>query len=222
MNEIYSEHIKEELIKLLIVDKLSYEEVGRRHSITGSAIRKRVKKLNIEIPSRRKINDSELFTNNKSIINGIDDNTLTNLVKSSSSWKELGIKLGYKFKLSTKTKKLITNRCLNLGIIINYSKIPLLGKSKFYTKKELYLSLGGKANVQAFIRKDARLVYKNSGKEHKCFICNYNKHVDIAHIKPVKEFEDNSLISEINNIDNLIALCPNCHWEYDHKIINLI
>ena len=38
----------------------------------------------------------------------------------------------------------------------------------------------------------------------------------MAHIKAVSDFNDDTLISEINDIDNLIALCPNHHWEYDN------
>ena len=33
--------------------------------------------------------------------------------------------------------------------------------------------------------------------------------------------EADQLISEINNIDNLIALCPNHHWEFDHSQLNI-
>lgn len=45
--------------------------------------------------------------------------------------------------------------------------------------------------------------------------------MEIAHIKAVSEFEESSTIAEINSIDNLIALCPNHHWEYDNGIIKL-
>ena len=45
----------------------------------------------------------------------------------------------------------------------------------------------------------------------KCAICGYDKHVEIAHIKPVSDFTDSCTIAEINSIDNLIALCPNHH-----------
>ena len=54
-----------------------------------------------------------------------------------------------------------------------------------------------------------------------CKNCGYDKHVEVCHIKSISEFDKTSLISEINSLDNLIYLCPNCHWEYDHKIISL-
>ena len=52
-------------------------------------------------------------------------------------------------------------------------------------------------------------------------ICGYDKHYEIAHIKPVSDFEDDALITEINSIDNLIALCPNHHWEFDNGLLNI-
>jgi len=54
----------------------------------------------------------------------------------------------------------------------------------------------------------------------KCRVCGYEKHVEIAHIKPVKSFPDTAMISEINDIKNLMALCPTHHWEHDHQILN--
>lgn len=66
-----------------------------------------------------------------------------------------------------------------------------------------------------------RLLIKKSDKPCKCAICGYDKHIEIAHIKAVSEFDDSVTIAEINSIDNLIALCPNHHWEYDNGILTL-
>lgn len=52
-------------------------------------------------------------------------------------------------------------------------------------------------------------------------MCGYDKFVEIAHIKAVSEFDESALISDINSIDNLIALCPNHHWEYDNGVLIL-
>ena len=49
-----------------------------------------------------------------------------------------------------------------------------------------------------------------------CAHCGYNKHVQLAHKRPVSDFPDTALLEEINSPDNVIALCPNCHWEFDH------
>lgn len=62
-----SKYNKEELEQLILVDNLSYEEIGRRYGITGAAIKKAAKRLGIELPIRRKINESEHFNKDKNI-----------------------------------------------------------------------------------------------------------------------------------------------------------
>ena len=49
-----------------------------------------------------------------------------------------------------------------------------------------------------------------------CANCGYKKHVELCHIKAVSEFDGSTLLSEVNSSDNVIQLCPNCHWEFDH------
>lgn len=69
------------------------------------------------------------------------------------------------------------------------------------------------------IREDARRRYFSSGLSKECVVCNYFKHVDVCHIKDVSSFSEESLISEINNLSNLIALCKNHHWELDRDML---
>ena len=71
------------------------------------------------------------------------------------------------------------------------------------------------------IAKHARKVYLNSGKSLECALCKYNLYVEICHIKPVSEFRDTDILADINSIDNLVALCPNHHWEFDNGKIKL-
>lgn len=52
---------KENLEKLINVDNVSYEEIGRKYGCSGSNIKKQAKRLGIELPQRRKINPSETF-----------------------------------------------------------------------------------------------------------------------------------------------------------------
>ena len=52
---------KEELERLINVEKVSYEEIGRRYGCSGSNIKKVARNLGIELPQRRKINPSETF-----------------------------------------------------------------------------------------------------------------------------------------------------------------
>jgi len=87
------------------------------------------------------------------------------------------------------------------------------------TKKELKESHKTSASARSAITKHAIITFFKSYKDKKCEICGYEKHVEVCHRKPVSEFSEDSLISEINHIDNLIGLCPNHHWEFDHGLL---
>jgi hypothetical protein len=52
-----------------------------------------------------------------------------------------------------------------------------------------------------------------------CQVCGYNKHTEMCHIKPLTSFSGDTLMSEINSPDNILILCPNCHWEFDNGLI---
>lgn len=54
-----------------------------------------------------------------------------------------------------------------------------------------------------------------------CRVCGYNKHVELCHIKPLNKFDDSDLLKEINSPNNIVVLCPNCHWEFDNGILIL-
>lgn len=49
-----------------------------------------------------------------------------------------------------------------------------------------------------------------------CAKCGYALHVELAHITPVSKFSDETKIGEVNREENVIQLCPNCHWEFDN------
>lgn len=55
-----------------------------------------------------------------------------------------------------------------------------------------------------------------------CQSCGYNKHVELAHLKAIADFDKHSLIKEVNAPDNILVLCPNCHWEFDSGMLDLI
>lgn len=57
---------KEKLIKLLLEEKLSYSEIGRRYGYTGNGIKKVCKRLQIPLEPKRSINPSESFNQGKS------------------------------------------------------------------------------------------------------------------------------------------------------------
>lgn len=47
---------KAQLGHLILVDKLSYEEIGRRYGCSGTNIKNVARRLGIELPVKRKIN----------------------------------------------------------------------------------------------------------------------------------------------------------------------
>ena len=68
------------------------------------------------------------------------------------------------------------------------------------------------------IRVHARALYKKELSNPCCERCGYTKHVELCHKQAISEFEKNTLIVEVNRRDNIMFLCPNCHWEFDHNL----
>jgi predicted HNH restriction endonuclease len=115
-----------------------------------------------------------------------------------------------------------------------YSSCKKCGKDLNYKKRRMLCSICKNTNCEnktlaqvaydkhhksscwALVRSRARAIMKN--KPQVCSKCGYDKHVEVAHIKSIQSFDLNVLVSEVNNESNLILLCPNCHWEYDHNI----
>jgi hypothetical protein len=54
-----------------------------------------------------------------------------------------------------------------------------------------------------------------------CANCDYPLHVELCHIRAISDFDENSLLREVNSIENIIQLCPNCHWELDNNLLNI-
>ncbi|MFN4973832.1 MAG: HNH endonuclease [Bacteroidota bacterium] len=72
-----------------------------------------------------------------------------------------------------------------------------------------------RSSAYALVRSRARTIARKLNLTT-CIRCGYNKHVEIAHIKAISEFDETALLSEINSKENLMPLCPNCHWENDN------
>lgn len=71
----------------------------------------------------------------------------------------------------------------------------------------------------ARVRQIARNVYRRSNKPKQCIVCGYDKHYEVCHTRPIQDFPDNTPIAQVNDIDNLVALCPNHHWELDNGLL---
>lgn len=72
-----------------------------------------------------------------------------------------------------------------------------------------------RSDIRNFARK-----YNSHLSDESCAMCGYKLHVEICHIIALKDFPDTALISEVNHPNNLVALCPNCHWEFDNLYKN--
>jgi hypothetical protein len=87
------------------------------------------------------------------------------------------------------------------------------------TLEEALYKKGHPSSAAALVRSRARHVTKHLDKV--CSHCGYSKHVEVCHIKAVSTFSLDTKLSVINDISNLILLCPNCHWEFDHPVKSL-
>jgi hypothetical protein len=105
--------------------------------------------------------------------------------------------------------KILCKECKENGI--SYNDNTLLSEI-IYTQYH-------KATAFSLIRARARNIAKKAGM-NTC-VCGYNKHVEICHKKPISSFSGDTPLKKINSLDNLIALCPTCHWEFDNGLLNI-
>ena len=76
----------------------------------------------------------------------------------------------------------------------------------------------GGANAYDSIRWAARQKMQTKIKEGTgCVSCGWSHHVQVCHIKAIKDYSKDTLVSEVNALSNLILLCPNCHWLFDNN-----
>lgn len=152
----------------------------------------------------------------KTFIELCSDDDFLNAYMNSTSYRELAKAIGYKGNVSTNVRKKIIEKINELGL-------DEYNKKSFgdITKKELISKRGNWQSWRSSIQRNARDVYNLSNKPKECAVCGYDNTYEVAHITPVSDFDESCTISEINSIDNLIALCPNHHWEYDNGYIKL-
>lgn len=137
------------------------------------------------------------------------------------------------FKLKKEKKKYFCKGCqciIAIGwenvrnhycdLCIKNGKNPNIKNWDLVKQGELKSKLGTQ-QFHARVRALSRVFYKRSDKPKLCCICGYDKFYEVCHIIPINKFNDNSTIAEINSLTNLIALCPNCHWEFDHNLIQI-
>lgn len=89
----------------------------------------------------------------------------------------------------------------------NKTKGELVAESTSYASKHRY---------EKIRQYGKRLSEFYGWKSSSCEKCGYSKHTELCHKKSIQSFTDNTKVSTINSRDNIIYLCPNCHWELDN------
>lgn len=75
--------------------------------------------------------------------------------------------------------------------------------------------------TSARLRDEARKAYFQQGGEYKCLHCGYDLHINVCHIKDLHQFSQDTLVRDTCGIENLVALCKNHHWEFDHGFLEV-
>lgn len=55
----------------------------------------------------------------------------------------------------------------------------------------------------------------------RCQVCGYDKHVELAHVVALHLWPSSATLREVNHENNVLVLCRNHHWEFDHGLIEL-
>ena len=135
-------------------------------------------------------------------------------------------------KSNTYNNTYCSKKCSNIGAPRRVAKIKICKKCNINKVKDIrrrcelckvdrsrlnktikQISLSG-SNRYSSIREHARLLYLKP--DALCQKCNYAKHIEVCHIKPISKFPEDTLLSVVNAKENILLLCPNCHWELDN------
>lgn len=125
----------------------------------------------------------------------------------------------YTNKLQPKKQK--TKKCRNCNTLILSDRQRCAKCIEFDSKSQVLIKNNVKnanSGNYPYIRTQARKIYKGSGQPQHCIICNYSLHFDVCHIKDIEQYPNGTPLNIINDISNLLALCKNHHWEFDHEI----
>ena len=69
------------------------------------------------------------------------------------------------------------------------------------------------------IRSHAHILHRKEKQTTVCENCKYGKHVELCHIVSISSFSKETKVKVVNARENILFLCPNCHWEYDHNLL---
>ena len=69
----------------------------------------------------------------------------------------------------------------------------------------------------------ARYRLQSLSDEMKCPTCD-QLHMNpkfCCHIRAISEFPADATVAEVNADENILVLCPNCHWEFDRGMLDI-
>jgi hypothetical protein len=116
------------------------------------------------------------------------------------------------------TKKCLQEYKRENGLRFHSKKYPSID----YSKMKLYEISNLRKRMLQVVHKLASILYREQAKRTACQRCGYNIITHICHIKPVSSFSLDSTPEEINSRSNICFLCPNCHYELDHKYLEIL
>lgn len=85
---------------------------------------------------------------------------------------------------------------------------------------EIEYKTGHKSAAFSAVREHARRKSRFA-RVHQCERCGYSKHVECCHIRAISEFPADATVAEVNADENILVLCPNCHWEFDRGMLDI-
>lgn len=122
-------------------------------------------------------------------------------------------------KMATRSykKKPHCRSCVGVLSAIKRGQTPMGQQTKGQVVKSSSTAQLGRAKITG----NARAVFWASDESKCCKVCGYERHIEVCHKRPIKDWPDEALVSEINNLMNLVALCPTHHWELDNGYLIL-
>lgn len=183
---------KENLEKAILQDKISYEELGRKYGCSGANIKKQAKKLGIELPQRRKINEQEHF--NKGTGKVVIKDAINHTNKETT--KKYCLSCRKELHGSRNNQKFCDSKCQN-----DYAYKQYIER----WKKGEETGIKGDYSTSNYIKRYLFEKFNN-----KCCKCGWGEINPYTGNIPLEiEHKDGNYAN--NTEDNLELLCPNCH-----------
>lgn len=125
------------------------------------------------------------------------------------------VKKGYKYCKCGKLRIKRSNSCRNCKITLQLERKGNQTISDIMLKNKRF-----PACKFDKIRAHARRVMALSNTYKACKICKFDLYVEVCHIKPISTYSLDTKLSDVNNLANLVYLCPNHHIMLDKNINN--